>query len=109
MSDQADYYRYIRSDAWREKRALFFKSKLPKLCASCGAIWRPGFHLHHRTYKRLGNERLCDLILLCEPCHDALHVAHRKLRKPIHLWQFTRKFIRRRKKKALSREASNAG
>lgn len=29
--------------------------------------------MHHKTYKRLGKERLTDLILLCEDCHLELH------------------------------------
>jgi predicted HNH restriction endonuclease len=34
-------------------------------------------HLHHRTYKNLGNERLNDLVPLCPDCHDRVHALHR--------------------------------
>lgn len=54
-------------------RSRYFASKLPKECYGCGAGWRPGFELHHRTYKNLGAERLMDLVLMCPGCHAEVH------------------------------------
>lgn len=34
-------------------------------------------HLHHRTYKNLGNERLMDLVPMCQECHDIIHRLYR--------------------------------
>lgn len=72
-----NYAEYISSDRWRERRAQWFrvarKNGKALGCRGCAAAWRQGFHLHHRTYDRMGGERHSDLILLCEPCHVKLH------------------------------------
>jgi 5-methylcytosine-specific restriction endonuclease McrA len=68
-----DYEAYIRSSAWRSVRARFIASKLSKVCAGCKQPWGRGDHLHHRTYKNLGAERLMDLVPLCQPCHVKVH------------------------------------
>jgi 5-methylcytosine-specific restriction endonuclease McrA len=31
------------------------------------------FHVHHKTYERLGEEHWDDLVLLCSPCHNVVH------------------------------------
>jgi len=36
-------------------------------------------HLHHRTYKNLGAERLMDLVPLCAGCHAEVHRLHADL------------------------------
>lgn len=69
----AGYREYIRSPQWRAVRQRFIASKLPKVCAACGKPWGHGDHLHHRTYKNLGNERLMDLVPLCPGCHRRVH------------------------------------
>lgn len=71
-----DYANYIASDAWREVKRRYLRSKLPKLCYVCETANGP-FDLHHRTYKNLGNERLMDLVLVCRDCHDAIHEIQR--------------------------------
>ena len=91
-----DYQAYINSSAWRAVRLRYISSKLPKVCARCGKPWGKGDHLHHRTYKRFGNERLLDLVPLCEPCHMAVHELYDsdpKL-KQRGLWYATREAIR---------------
>lgn len=35
--------------------------------------WDPNVDLHHKTYKRLGEERLTDLLPLCRLHHDLAH------------------------------------
>ena len=79
------YDEYMRSDAWREKRRRFFASKMVKVygvggkwaCFCCGATDVP-FDLHHRSYRRFGRERInLDLVPVCRPCHDAVHVQTR--------------------------------
>lgn len=40
-------------------------------CQSCGDTYE--LQVHHKTYKRLGNEIMDDLITLCEHCHNQLH------------------------------------
>lgn len=64
------YSRYIKSKAWRSKRAKYKKSKLPKACVVCG---EKKVDLHHKTYARLGYERLTDLVPMCRVCHKLAH------------------------------------
>lgn len=71
MSRDVDYNTYIKSDAWRAVKARYWASKLPKVCYVCGTKKR--LDLHHRTYTRLGHERLDDLIPLCRTHHQSVH------------------------------------
>lgn len=77
-----DYRAYLRTPHWQDVRRRYWASKMPKRCAVCGRTDTP-LDLHHRTYKRIGNERLSDLILLCRQCHEETHAvaAVRKRRK----------------------------
>lgn len=72
-----DYAEYIQSSAWRAKREKYWASKMPKDCYCCGKPRHAGMHLHHRTYKNLGNERLMDLVPVCQSCHDRIHQLHK--------------------------------
>jgi len=74
-----DYRAYIQSSAWRRVRARYWASKLPQTCYVCDAARSPGMHLHHRTYKNLGTERLMDLVPVCPTCHDLIHEAHKTI------------------------------
>ena len=33
--------------------------------------------VHHKTYKRLGNEKRKDVMLLCTTCHDLVHALEK--------------------------------
>jgi hypothetical protein len=72
-----EYRAYLRSKHWRRKRAEFWKSKrVPNSeCVCCGG---PPSEIHHRTYARLGRERLRDLAAVCRRCHWALHALERE-------------------------------
>lgn len=67
------YSEYIKSDAWRiKKEQKFARLKLEDVC--CKVCKNPeGLHVHHKTYKRLGCEKLSDLVLLCGDCHRKVH------------------------------------
>lgn len=70
-----DYYTYIQSREWKckadQRREIDYH-----YCRFCEA---EGFlHVHHRTYKRLGHERMTDLITLCPCCHHGLHANERR-------------------------------
>lgn len=61
-------------------------------------------HIHHRTYKSLGKEKLHQLSLVCELCHSMIHQL--VLTKPCTLWKasmFAKKIM---KEDRLAREAS---
>lgn len=96
------YRAYIQSPEWRAVRQRYFASKMPQGCFICAAPGKPGMHLHHRTYKNLGNERLMDLVPVCPECHELIHAIHKSdpKWKVIGLWAATTKaknMVRRRK------------
>lgn len=68
-----EYRRYMRSPEWQAVRRRFVASNMPKLCAGCDKPWALSDNLHHRSYRRLGHERLDDLVPLCWPCHEWIH------------------------------------
>lgn len=87
---RAGYREYIQSPEWRKKRDEYWDSGLPNECYCCGTPRHSGMHLHHRTYKRLGNEYLRDLVPVCQTCHEEIHVLHREQRgKARGLWYVT--------------------
>jgi nucleoside 2-deoxyribosyltransferase len=65
------YYEYLNSFQWKRLR----KDKLHEAggrCQLCNSSAQP-LHVHHRTYDRVFNEELSDLIALCKPCHEKFH------------------------------------
>jgi len=72
-SEGITYQQYLQSEHWQDVRKRYWKSKLYNGgCYACGAKNKP-LQLHHKTYKRIGKERLNDLLLLCADCHKASH------------------------------------
>lgn len=72
---QSKAYRttYLASPRWAMKKDAYRASGRPQACLMCGA---ERVDLHHRTYKRLGRERLTDLVPLCRTHHEAVHDFH---------------------------------
>src|SRR3990167_3838437 len=64
------YEEYLKSPRWTKIKELYSRSLMPQCCVSCGNV---RYELHHRSYKRLWNERWGDLIPLCRKCHYAVH------------------------------------
>ena len=64
------YGAYLRSKHWLQIRGSYMSSTLPKCCFVCG---NKRFELHHKTYQRLGEELLADLVPLCRRCHKSTH------------------------------------
>lgn len=84
------YWDYIQSAEWRAVRERFLQSRLPKECFGCREKWRKGFHLHHRTYKHLGAEKLGhDVVPMCPDCHETIHRLNRGW--VIDIWTATKK------------------
>lgn len=71
----ASYNDYIRSPAWRAVKRRYAEQQ-PWICNICGT--EDGLQLHHRTYERVGEERLEDLMPLCEDCHEMVHTLERR-------------------------------
>lgn len=67
------YDEYLQSEHWQRFRKKFFKAKkIKKTCYLCRkSNW--DVELHHRTYERLGKERLNDVIPVCRRHHEQLH------------------------------------
>lgn len=90
------YEKYIGSGVWLQKRLLALKER-GRLCEACACA--KNLHVHHVTYERLGAEEVSDLRILCENCHDRLHIAFDESRKKRKKWrsleEFTDRFIRR--------------
>jgi hypothetical protein len=84
------YLRYLRSDAWREKRRLV----LERDGYRCH-LWQQhvATEVHHTTYAHLGHEPLEDLLSLCRACHQAITTVLRRERhraRRLHLQATTR-------------------
>lgn len=76
------YNKYLKTDKWRKKRlALAYKNHF--MCEMCGKYCGFNFEVHHKTYKRVFNEPLCDLMFLCEDCHNDIEIKKRIDRKKI--------------------------
>jgi 5-methylcytosine-specific restriction endonuclease McrA len=65
-----NYGDYLKSPHWlaTRKDALDYHGRK---CADCGAT--EPLEVHHVTYKRLGREKMKDLLVLCGACHRIRH------------------------------------
>lgn len=77
---RVDYHAYLRTPHWQNVRKRYWASGRPKQCALCLRNDLP-LDLHHKTYERIGKERLSDLMPLCRPCHDGVHALKKKRKK----------------------------
>jgi 5-methylcytosine-specific restriction endonuclease McrA len=91
------YSIYINSAAWRKKRQEYWDSGKSNDCYVCGAPYRQGMHLHHRSYRRLGAEYLDDLVAVCESCHRDIHAEWDG--RGEHLWGVTESLKKRSRDK----------
>lgn len=74
----ADFYTtYMASEKWRDKRSLILKRDSDR-CQTC--LSTDDLEVHHKTYERLGDEALEDLITLCHECHEAITTVIRRRR-----------------------------
>lgn len=64
-----DYNEYIKSDSWNKKRESVFKYQ--NICQKCWTMNR--LNVHHGTYKRLWDEEISDLFVMCSDCHKKFH------------------------------------
>jgi len=65
-----NYKDYLKSDEWYKIRA----QKIEEADNRCQLCYKLGkLQVHHRTYKRIFNEKLSDLIVLCKNCHKIFH------------------------------------
>ncbi len=65
---RVDYDEYLKSERWQNlRKSVLYRDK--ELCI-CGG---KATEIHHKTYARLGNEFLSDLVSLCRNCHQYVH------------------------------------
>ena len=99
-----NYQEYLNGNHWQSVRARYYESKQVTkvkdkvVCVRC--LQSRPLSLHHRTYERLGNERLRDLILLCQECHTLTHKIERYL--SVNLWNAHLVKIKKRKRVGLA-------
>jgi len=77
------YRQYLKTRHWRNIQ-FWFRGNLPPVCFRCGRVHN--LNIHHRTYGRVGQELMSDLIYLCEMCHKVTH-AEIKFDRQIELQQ----------------------
>lgn len=65
------YKEYLQTQHWKDIRTRMMK-RSNYSCSMCGNK-NVILHIHHRSYKNLGNEDYSDLIVLCEDCHGKFH------------------------------------
>jgi len=69
----ADYQDYLKSEKWYAIR-LKVLTRDDYTCQHCHfKVTSYTANVHHKTYARLGDEELSDLITLCIPCHEKEH------------------------------------
>lgn len=76
--DKEKYHEYLLSPEWKEFRKKAFEH-YGKKCAHCKRTKR--LQIHHKTYINIFNEKLEDVMILCELHHARIHGI--KLGKPI--------------------------
>jgi hypothetical protein len=62
--------KYLSSPEWQSMRKAVHIHKRHQ-CEVCGS--KSNLEVHHNTYKRLGNENIDDLNLLCRKHHQQIH------------------------------------
>ena len=67
--NKAEYDDYLKSDRWKYLTQAIRRAV--KACEMCSFPYE--LNVHHKTYKRVGNERREDLIVLCRSCHSRHH------------------------------------
>lgn len=82
------YKKYLKSAAWAAiKKQIHERDKYT--CQKC--LKSPSEHIHHLTYKNLGNEKPEDLLAVCEACHVEIHKKKLTPHNPKY-YQFSEKY-----------------
>jgi hypothetical protein len=70
MAINAEYQAYLNSPKWKAKRREVLERAKYK-CQVCKK--RQAWQVHHKTYERIFNEPLQDLLSVCAKCHEEIH------------------------------------
>lgn len=69
----SSYKDYLLSEHWKLKKQEYRESKFYKGCCEICKEKNVELHLHHKTYKNIGKERVEELSQLCKKCHSIVH------------------------------------
>jgi len=88
----ASYRDYLQSEHWQEFKVRLFKTSAickrirkkygEMRCYFCAG--RGPLNVHHKTYKRLGVERMDDVFVICKDCHERIHKKQKETGKGLH-------------------------
>lgn len=67
---QDQYYRYLESPEWKEKRIKVLERDR-YVCQAC--LESRSNTVHHLTYAHIYREPLFDLVSVCKECHENIH------------------------------------
>lgn len=70
LRGRQNYEEYLRSTRWQILRGEALQ-RFDNRCALC--YDDRNLEVHHRTYDRLGDEEISDLVALCSWCHGKHH------------------------------------
>lgn len=70
---QMQYLDYLKSDKWRWKRKAVLVRDDYRCQAQMEGCEDDATQAHHKTYDRIFNEALFDLVAVCRNCHKQLH------------------------------------
>lgn len=69
-----NYCKYLESEKWKNFREEVLKRDNYK-CTKCGKT--ENLHIHHISYDNIWDEKLEDVITLCDECHEKEHSTKR--------------------------------
>lgn len=101
----AEYTKYLQSRHWQAFRLKALRH-YGKKCHLCGTKEVPYFHVHHLTYERVGEEKLSDVVVLCEECHNEVHRTGFVI-KPVMKKATKKHFVNRRNKGSKAKKKSS--
>ena len=65
------YPSYLQTNHWKNFRLEVIRERKNE-CERCFDVVEVP-QIHHKTYKRLGKEKISDVTLLCPKCHKIIH------------------------------------
>jgi hypothetical protein len=103
-----NYSDYLKSGHWQEMKVRVKKKRC--ICKNDDRL-----ELHHKTYSRIGEEHLSDLVWLCHNCHEYLHDivskgevslknSFVKLKKDLGVWVSRKRYKHKKKADEKSRK-----
>ena len=80
ISDRINYADYLQTNHWQQVRwaAIWLADSRCYLCDS-----RENLQVHHRNYDCLYKEKPCDVLVLCEKCHELISGVNKEENDPI--------------------------